>query len=322
MREVEKRARGGNARERWVSSPAAGALLALAAIVGRGDLRAQGFASASWTEATDPVRIADELYYVGTRGLSSFLFTTDQGHVLLDATLAENVPLVLANIRRLGFDPSDIRFLIASHAHFDHVGGMAAMLEATGAELVLSEADAPFVAAGADFGLGDLTAGYPSAAPARTIAHLDTVRVGDLALVAHITPGHTPGCTSWGGEVHIAGVPRGFVSVCSLSVLPNYRIVGADPTYPGQARDYCRSVAHLGGLTPDIFLGAHPGWFGLPEKAAAAAAGDREAFVDPDGYRAYVSEAGAAIEKALREAGVAGGCTAVVGPDAAGRPGR
>jgi len=267
---------------------------------------------ASWTEPVEPVRIADDLYYVGTAGLASFLFTSEDGHILIDAPLAENVSLLLENIRRLGFDPADIRVQLASHAHFDHVGGLAAMLEATGADLVLSEADAPLIRRGHDIGLGELSEGYAPALATRTVEHLSTVRVGDIELTAHLTPGHTPGCTSWGGTVRIEGAPHTFVSVCSLSVLSTYRITGEDPTYPGQARDFCQSLAHLDSLDPDIFLAAHPGFFGFGEKRDARAAGDPKAFVGGTRYREYLAGARAAIETRLEEEGIPGGCAAVL----------
>lgn len=264
----------------------------------------------TWTERLEPVRIADNLHYVGTAGLSAFLLTSDEGHVLIDAPLEENVPVILENIRGLGFDPADVRVLIASHAHFDHVGGMAAMLDATGADLVLSAADARFIGEGADFGLN--TRGYAPAVADRIVGHLDVVRVGDIELTAHLTPGHTPGCTTWSGTVTIAGEPLEFVSVCSLSVLPNYRLVGDDLTYAGQSADYCRSVAHLETLNPDIFLGSHGGWFGLNGKAEALRAGDARAFVEGERYRSYLSQARASIERALADQGHTGGCAALL----------
>jgi metallo-beta-lactamase class B len=269
-------------------------------------------AQSDWTEPMEPFRIAEELYYVGTAGLAAYLFTTDEGHILIDVPLDENVERVLANIRTLGFDPADIRLLLASHAHFDHVGGLARMIEATGAELVVSAADAPFVASGRDFGLPGLD-GYPAARPTRTIAHHETVSVGDITLRAHVTPGHTPGCTSWGGTVTIAGAPRSFVSVCSLSVLGNYRIVGEQPTYAGQGRDYCSSVAHLRTVEPDVFLAPHGSFYGLEEKLAAWRAGDATAFVERERYRRYLDTAERNIERTLAEQGHAGGCPALVG---------
>jgi len=266
-----------------------------------------------WTNPREPVQIADDLYYVGTEDLSSYLFTSDAGHILIDAPLDENVPQIVANIRSLGFDPSDIRIQLASHAHLDHVGGLAAMGRITGADLLISEPDAPYVSRGKDFGLDGMTDGYPAATVARTFRNLETIRLGDLALTAHLTPGHTPGCTSWTGTVRIEGEPYDFVSVCSLSVLGNYELGGDAPTYRGQARDYCTSVAHLESLEPDIFLGAHGSWFGIDEKQARRKAGDVKAFVERDLYGDYLRRARVSIERALSRAGFTGGCAALVG---------
>ncbi|MQA92851.1 MAG: subclass B3 metallo-beta-lactamase [Gemmatimonas sp.] len=266
--------------------------------------------NSDWTEPIEPFGIADDLHYVGTAGLSAYLLTSEEGHILIDAPLQENVPLVLDNIRELGFSPSDVRIQLTSHAHFDHVGGLADMIEATGADLVVSPRDAEYIQRGADFGLE--TAGYPSVAPARTISHLETVRLGGVELTAHLTPGHTPGCTTWSGSVEIAGEPYTFVSVCSLSVLSTYRIVGEEPTYAGQAEDYCRSVAHLRSLDPDIFLGAHGSWFGLEEKITALRAGDLRAFVASDRYGSYLDSAEERIEEVLAEQGHSGGCASLV----------
>jgi metallo-beta-lactamase class B len=263
---------------------------------------------ASWTNPREPFQIADNLYYVGTEDLSSYLFTSDAGHVLIDAPLDENVPQILASIRSLGFDPADIRIQLASHAHLDHVGGLAAMGRATGADLLISEPDAPYVGEGRDFGLEGMTAGYPPATVTRVFGDGQTIRVGDIALTSHLTPGHTPGCTSWTGTVRIQGEPHDFVSVCSLSVLGNYQLGGDAPTYEGQARDYCTSVAHLESLDPDIFLGAHGSWFGIDEKQARREAGDSGAFVERDMYRDYLARARASIERALAGAGFTGGC--------------
>lgn len=290
-----------------------GIALALAGAVGGfGGVEAQGLPS-SWTTPAAPVQIADDLYYVGTRGLAAFLFTSDEGHVLIDAPLAENAGLLLDNVRTLGFDPSEIRILLHSHAHFDHVGGFAAILEATGADLVVHEADAAFIERGTNFGLEDVAPDYAPADVARSVEHLETVRLGDLALTAHVTPGHTPGCTSWSGTVHLAGEPFEFVSVCSLTVLSQYTIVGPDATYPGHGADYCRSLAHLRSLAPDIFLAPHAGWFGMWDKKRAFDGGDARAFVDPESYRAYLDGAEAGLERALEEQGHVGGCATLTG---------
>lgn len=265
---------------------------------------------ASWTEPVEPVQIADNLYYVGTAALAAFLVTSDDGHILLDVTLDENVPLIVENIRRVGFDPADIRVLVASHAHSDHVGGLARMLEITGAELALSRADSALVGGGINFGV-DL-APYTPATATRTLSHLDEIRVGNIRLVAHLTPGHTPGCTSWSGAVTIDGEALEFVSLCSLSVLRSYQLLGPDETYPGQAQDYCRSAAHLAGLSPDVFLASHAAWFRMASKAEARRAGNTRAFVDPGGYQSFVERAAGLIDEALAAREHEGGCASLL----------
>jgi metallo-beta-lactamase class B len=264
---------------------------------------------AAWTEAIDPFRIADGLYYVGTAGLASYLLTSDEGHILIDAPMRVNTQLVLSNIRRLGFEPDDIRTQLATHAHFDHVGGIASMLEVTGSDLVLSELDAALVA---DGGGPRALSPYARAYADGVIGHLEIVSVGERTLTAHLTSGHTRGCTSWSGEVEIDGDPLTFVLVCSLSVLPDYRLVGEDETYPGIARDFCNSIAHLRTLDPDIFLANHGGFMGLADKIRALDAGDERAFVDPERYASYLDRAEVAIERVLFEQGHEGGCSAIL----------
>lgn len=267
----------------------------------------------AWTQPHEPFRIADNLYYVGTADLTSFLITTQEGHILIDAPLDENVEKVLASIRELGFEPADIMLLLASHGHLDHTGGMARMLEATGAELVLSREAAALVGRGGrgDFHLGDRGA-YPPAKATRLVGHLETVSLGPVVLTAHLTPGHTKGCTSWSGEVTIGGRTKTWVSICSLTVLSGYRLAGDDPSYPGIARDFCSSVAHLRTLKADLFLASHGSFFRLDDKFDALEAGDEEAFVDPSGYRDFIARAAAAIDSTLRSQGEERGCNRVL----------
>jgi metallo-beta-lactamase class B len=263
-----------------------------------------------WTEPLEPFEIADDLYYVGSAGLAAFLFTSDEGHILLDVPLDENVPMIVDNVRRVGFEPADIEVLIASHAHFDHVGGLARMREITGAQVVLSAADAQLIAAG---GVGPAGAGaFPAVRADRIIGHRETVSLGRWTLTAQVTPGHTPGCTSWSGTARVEGTPVTFVSVCSLSVLGFYRLVGPDATFPDMGEAFCRSVETLRGLSPDLFLAPHGSFIDLEEKLPALRSGNARAFVDPEGYRSWVDRAAATIESTLTEQGHTGGCTALV----------
>jgi metallo-beta-lactamase class B len=273
-------------------------------------LTATAFAQqANWTQPIEPFEIADDLYYVGSADLAAYLFTSDEGHILLDVPLEDNVGLVVGNIRRLGFDPEDVEILIASHSHYDHVGGFALMRAITGARVVLSAADAEIVAKG---GEGPTGAGaYTPIHADQIIDHLGTVRVGGWTLTAQLTPGHTPGCTSWSGNATIGGEELAFAFVCSLSVLEGYRLVGPDATFPGMGQSYCRSLSILRGLNPDIFLAPHASWISLEEKVARLRDGDRRAFVDPEGYRSWVERAAATIERTLAEQGHVGGCAAL-----------
>lgn len=268
----------------------------------------------AWTQAIEPFQVAGPLYYVGTADLASYLVATPAGHVLIDVPLDENAPLVLDNIRKLGFDPTDVEIQLASHAHFDHVGGIATALRTTGAKLAVSERDAKLLGDGGkgDFFLGD-TASYPPAKADRILQDGERVRLGGVTLTAHLTPGHTRGCTTWSVSLAAEGETLEVVSVCSLSVLPGYRLAPADESYPGIARDYCTSVETLRSLQPDVFLGAHGSFFGLLDKVERQRAGDRRAFVDPGGYRRWVERAAERIEETLREQGVADGCAGVLG---------
>jgi metallo-beta-lactamase class B len=260
----------------------------------------------NWTQPIEPFEIADDLYYVGSADLAAYLFTSEEGHILLDVPLEDNVGLIVGNIRRLGFDPEDIEILIASHSHYDHVGGLALMRAITGARVVLSAADAEIVAKG---GEGPTGAGaYTPIHADQTIAHLGTVSVGGWTLTAQLTPGHTPGCTSWSGNAAIGGEELTFAFVCSLSVLEGYRLVGPDATFPGMGVAYCRSLSILRGLSPDIFLAPHGSFIDLDEKVTRLRGGDLRAFVDPDGYTAYLERAATTIERTLAEQGHVGGC--------------
>lgn len=263
---------------------------------------ALGQLPSSWTEPFDPVQIADNLYYVGSAGLGAFLLTSSEGHVLVDAPMEANVPLILDGVRTLGFHPGDIELHVVTHAHYDHVEGLAALMAETGGELVASAADGSFLERGEDFGFD--SDGYPAVSVHRTVGNLETVAVGDTELTAHLTPGHTPGCTTWTGTTTIQGQERTFLILCSLSALSIYRLGGDDPTYEGQAEDFCSSLAHLETLTPDVFLANHGQFFGLERKAMARRGGDESAFVGDGELARFLERARTAIDAARTRAGL------------------
>lgn len=251
----------------------------------------------SWTEVVPPFRIADRLYYVGSRDIGAYLIDGGAGLILIDAGMPEFAPQVLKNVRSLGFDPKRVRILLNSQAHLDHAGGLAAIKAATGARMLASREDAALLERGGkgDFQWGDGLP-YPAVKVDRLLRDGEHVRVGSAVLTAHLMPGHTKGCTTWTMPVKIAGKVRTAQFVCGASA-PGYRLLG-NPAYPHIVRDYRRTFGRLRSLACDLFLGAHGSYYGLDAKRAKLAAGAKaNPFVDPEGCRRYAD----IMEKRLDE---------------------
>ena len=250
---------------------------------------AQG--SPDWTEPFPPFRIAGNLYYVGSKGLANYLITTPQGNILINSDLEANVPLIEASIEKLGFHFKDTKILLISHAHWDHKAGSAKIKELTGATYMVMDADVPVVESGGktDFQYSRPEFLYPPTKVDRVLHDGDEVRRGDAVLVAHLTPGHTKGCTTWTMKVADAGKTYNVVIVGSPNVNPGYQLVH-NPDYPQIAEDYERMWRVLKSLPCDIFLGAHGGYFGMEEKYARLKEGGANPFIDPDGYKKFVAQ--------------------------------
>jgi metallo-beta-lactamase class B len=239
-----------------------------------------------------PFNIAGNLYYVGSTGVTSFLLTGPDGHVLIDGGYPETAPLIIASIAKLGYDIRDVKVLVNTHAHFDHAGGLRELQEQSGAQLWVSEGDADLVARGGkgDRGFGPLRfiglGRFPAARVDHRFRHGDVIRVGPLALTANVTPGHTSGCTSWSFPVQHNGRELLAVDICSLSLLPFMDLDALKP-------DFERSYATLRNLPADIFLGAHGSFFDMERKRAAAANLQDPAtpFIDRAGYLRYIDDA-------------------------------
>lgn len=231
-----------------------------------------------------PFRIAGNLYYVGASDVTSYLIVTPKGLILIDGGFEETAPMIRRNIATLGFDYSKIRIILNSHAHLDHAGGIAVIRRETGAKFIASAGDAPLLARGGkdDPQFGDRLA-FPPAEPDRIIADGGRVTLGGTTLTAHLTPGHTPGCTTWTMTVRDHGKPLHVVFVGSASVPSEYRLAG-NPRYPNAIADYRHTFAVLKSLPCDLFLGSHGGFFDLQGKLARHAS-----FVDPKGYREFVA---------------------------------
>lgn len=254
---------------------------------------------AEWSTPTTPFRIAGNVHYVGTAGLSAYLITDPKGHILIDGAMAQNVDGIVANIRALGFRIEDVRYLLINHAHFDHAGGLARLKAMSGAMLLASAGDAPDLEAGKTAGRKDLLHFAPVHVD-RLIREGTHIRLGAIDLVTHMTPGHTKGCTSWSYRTAEAGRPLDIVFACSLTVA-GQDLTGGNPAYPDPAGDFRRTFALLRGMKADIFLNFHPGAFDMDAKRKRLEAGDAFAFVDPGELRRRVDAADAQFRKELAE---------------------
>jgi metallo-beta-lactamase class B len=247
---------------------------------------------ASWLEPYPPFRIAPDLYYVGSRGLASYLVTTTAGHVLINSNLAASVPMIRTSVEALGFRFSDIRVLLISHAHYDHNAGSDGIKRLTGAQYMVMEGDVSVVESGGrtDFQYGGDTAQhYPATKVDRVLRDGDEVKLGDKVLIARLTPGHTRGTTTWTLKVNDAGKTYDVVIIGSPNVNPGYKLVG-NAAYPRIADDFATTFTVLKSLPVDYFLGAHGSYFDMEKKYARRLDRGPSPFIDPAGYRAYVAD--------------------------------
>ena len=274
--------------------------------------------SADETTPLSPFRIADNLYYVGSRDLASYLVVTPAGDILINANLPSSPPQIERSLQQLGFGWRDIKILLISHAHVDHAGGSAAILKQTGAQYEVMAADVDVVESGGrtDFAYG--RAGKQMQfAPAhvdRVLHDGDKVTLGGVTLVAHLTPGHTRGCTTWTLRAHVPGEPAGVLRnvaiVGSWYVNSSYRLTrvrGLPPSYPGIAADFARAFAVLRALPCDVFLGAHGSYFNMLAKLQRMPAEGDEVWVDPEGYKRSLAAAQAEFEAKLQQQTAAAG---------------
>jgi metallo-beta-lactamase class B len=251
----------------------------------------------------EPFRIAGNFYYVGANDIAAFLIAGPEGHVVIDGGYPGTATMIAANIRELGFDVRDVKVLLNSEPHGDHAGGLAALQRMSGAELWASEASAPVIESGGDD--RDLILplralmwsgliSYPPARVDRRFEDGDTVRVGPLALTAHVTAGHTRGCTSWSFPVRDGGRVLNVVSACSLKVLGGMG-------YPEQRADLERSFRVLRALPADIWVTSHARLWGRYRKfvARGTAKNPADPFIDPAGYRAYIDSAQAQVRRGV-----------------------
>jgi metallo-beta-lactamase class B len=255
-------------------------LISLAALAFAAPAAAQH--PANWTAPTEPFKIADNLYYVGTAGLSAFLITTPEGHILIDGAMPSSAKPIETSIAKLGFKPTDVKVLLNTHAHFDHAGGLAELKKDTGAKLAASAPDKAALESGTYPGSEDVKAfNFPPVKVDRVLRDGEQVSLGGVALTAHITPGHTAGCTTWTFPVTMAGAKHQAVLYCSTSVAANRLVSTKGPQYPGIVDDYRKAFAKLKTIKADVFLAPHGEQFDMAAKRAKLSAGGPNPFVDP-----------------------------------------
>lgn len=244
----------------------------------------------TWTAPQAPIRIHGNTYSVGPQGLGVFLITAPTGHVLIDGGVPGGAPLIEANIRKLGFELRDIKWILNTHAHFDHAGDIAQLALDTGAEVIASAAATALLARG---GVGDPQYGdrfpFPAVQATRTVRDGERLQLGDLTITAHATPGHTKGNTTWAWESCEGGRCLRIADIGSLSA-PSYVLVGRADS-EALVTDYESSFAKLAALPCDIALAPHPGMVDFWERVASRDKGKADALVDPKLCRSYVKAA-------------------------------
>jgi metallo-beta-lactamase class B len=258
-----------------------------------------------WTTPLAPFRIADNLYYLGSQDLASYLVVTPKGDILINSSLKSSPALIQKSVEQLGFHFSDIKILLISHAHADHDAGSAEIKRLTGAKYMVMDGDVPVVESGGAKDFAYPTDLYPALKVDRVLHDGDQVRLGSTVLVAHKTPGHTRGCTTWTMRAMMGGQLRDVVIVGSWNVNPGYRLVdhpGKSASYPDIAADYEHSFVVWKSLPCDVFLGAHGQYFDMLAKLERAKAGAGESvWIDPEGYKAAVAERQQAFETELKK---------------------
>jgi len=260
----------------------------------------------AWNVRQEPFRIFGNTYYVGTAELSAILIAGDNGLILLDAGLPQSAPLVDASIAALGFKTTDVRLMVISHTHYDHVGGIAALQRASGATVAASARAAEALRAGKpnpdDPQFAVVDADFPRVSVVRVIGDGETLSVGNVRITAHSTPGHTPGGTTWSWQSCEGSRCLDMVYADSLNAVSadGFRFSGSERT-PSIVSSFQKSIRTVEALPCDILLSPHPGYFGMQEKLRRKHAGEVDVFVDPNSCRAYADSARVRLEQRIMQ---------------------
>ena len=252
-----------------------------------------------WDEPAEPIHIVGPLYFVGTRGLGSWLFVTSEGNILLNTGTPNSGPMIVESIRKLGFKPEDIKIIINGHGHSDHAGAFAYMKKISGAQIAIMQEDVTMIEDGgkSDFHYGKdwQVMGQPPVKVDRVLRDGDIVRLGDVFLTAYHTPGHTKGSTTWVTTLVEEGKAYKVVFPDGGGFNPGYQVANPEE-YPGINQDYRNTLHFLESLRPDIWGGHHTEYFDLEGKRKRAATEGVKAWIDPEGYRRFIASKRRAFE--------------------------
>jgi acetyl esterase/lipase len=262
---------------------------------------AVGQGPADWYEPFPAHKVIGNVYYVGSKDLATYLVTTPEGHILINSGFDRTVPLIQRSVESLGFKMTDVKILLASHAHSDHVAGLARLQKLTGAKVYVMRGDDEVIASG---GKGQYLYASDRWDPCK-VDHVlndrEEVKLGGVTLVARLTPGHTRGCTTWTWKVEDGSKKHDVVVIGSPNVNPGYRLVN-NKEYPEIADDFAHTFAVLKSLPCDVFLGAHGSYYGMVERyALLKKEPEKNPFVNPERYKEYVALKERAFRKTLAE---------------------
>ncbi|HEY1757053.1 MAG TPA: subclass B3 metallo-beta-lactamase [Bryobacteraceae bacterium] len=253
------------------------------------------FAGIDWNKPFPAHKIIGNMYFVGSEQLGSFLITTPQGHILINSDYEETVPVIRAAVEKLGFKFTDIKILLNSHAHPDHTTGDAMIKDLTGATVMTMAEDVP--------ALQNIRPGGKPHPIDRVLHDGDTVTLGGMTLTAHLTPGHTKGCTTWTLKVDDGGKSYDVVIVGSVSL--NAANLGDNPGYPTIREDFVKSFQVLRSLPCDVFVGSHTGFYQMTAKYAKLEQGGPNPYIDPAGYKSLIDSSEKAFHDRLAELKIA-----------------
>jgi metallo-beta-lactamase class B len=257
----------------------------------QGGGQGNAFAGIDWNKPFPAHKVIGNMYFVGSEQLGSFLITTPEGHILINSDYEETVPVIRAAVEKLGFKFTDIKILLGSHAHPDHMTGDAMVKQLTGATVMAMEQDVP--------SLNNIRPGGKPHPIDRVLHDGDTVTLGGTTLTAHLTPGHTKGCTTWTFKTAENGKTYDVLVVGSLSL--NAANLGDNPGYPNIRQDFVKSFKVMRTLPADVFVGSHTGFYQMSQKYARLEKGESNPFIDPAGYKALIDSSEKAFLDRIEE---------------------